>query len=706
MKRLFRTTRTLKSLAAAAALAGPALLLAPDAQAVDAVNPQQYLQNVLRNGNLHNTTGEFFAWHAASAADDFVQAYEATEDPAWLDAAASYYDFYFDRLEEDPDGHLGWIGETVTGDPGIRGDALVGDAILLRAPLRFAEIVLNNPELEERFGDKAREYVDLATRIAWDKWNERGTYHLDNGFGSYHTHHQYIDVDTGEWVDRSSRVISDNLNKHYAIGIVILRLHRITGEEQYAQRVFEIYSRLKSMFRHFPEDNRVSWNFWMPHGPYDIEGRSPTSWVAVHPNRPGYQASEVGRIVEVYDTGLVFDEDDIQRLINTNHYMEQGDGWRSSDGSTDAGTRWSSLARFDEHIYDAYRSSLENSDSDGSRIRLAYLENVLKPIGWERRYIQSEDDVRTYDREPEPGVHLSMNQVIPATLETANNDRAVLATQVRGSGNLRIALLDAETGQELGTLHEERVTGDNAQYVMPRWDGTNPATGEKDLGAYRVQWSFRGETRVQDVRVTEGEQRDDPNAPDVLQPGGHIAIDFTDELDPGQWTLEGAARSDERARVGDHSLRLGAGDTARFMFGDQDNLPVRITMWVHEEGVRRSGGNGEGPRWGVVTGIGDILAIRIAWRGYLAGDQEYAWTNTGDNRWFNLSGSDVPRRAGWSQWVFDFTDPQNPRISANRQDANISTQSTPKGAAGLYFSGSSDAGPLYIDDILIEYPDR
>ncbi len=682
-------------------------LTASAAGAVESVDPQQHLQNVRRNPNLYRYDGEHFAWHAGSAAGGFLDAFEATGNAEWLQAAADYYDFYIEELEEDPDGNLGWIGEPVGGSETLRIDALVGDAILLREPLRFAELVLNDPELEERFGEKAREYVELAVHIGWEKWNERETYNLDQGYGSYHTPLRYICAENWEWVERPSRVISDNLNKHYAMGIVLLRLHRITGEEQYAQRVFEIFSRLKSMFRLLDdEDERISWNFWMPHGPYDIEGRSPTSWVAVHPNRAGYQAGEVGRIVEVYDSGLVFDEDDIRRLINTNHWMDRGDGsWRSSDGTSDAGTLWRALARFDDRIYEARLGALQDNGNDRNRIQKAYLERVHRPLGWERRYVGDETSLRIYDREPEPGRYISMNQVIPGTIELAANDRAILATQVRGSGELSISLVDADTDENLGTIHRERVDGDGARYVMPRWDGTNPDTGEKEVGEYLAEWNFRGETRRQRLSVIVGEERDDPDAPEVLQPGEELAIDFSEEPDPRRWQLEGAARSDEIARSGERSLRMGAGETARLYFGAGQDLPVRISMWVHEEGVRRPDATGgEGPRWGTITEIGDILAMRIAWRGYLAGDSSYAWTNTGENRWFNLRNARVPRQEGWNEWVFDFTDPDNPTITGGGRAANISGEWMPEGAVGIYLRGSDTGGPLYVDDIVIEYP--
>ena len=53
----------------------------------------------------------------------------------------------------------------------------------------------------------------------------------------------------------------------------------------------------------------------------------------------GHQAGEVAMFVEVYDSGLVFDQKDIERIIRTNVWMSKGDGkkpWRSADGSTGA----------------------------------------------------------------------------------------------------------------------------------------------------------------------------------------------------------------------------------------------------------------------------------------------------------------------------------------------------------------------------------
>ncbi|MEX2388219.1 MAG: hypothetical protein WD534_10085 [Phycisphaeraceae bacterium] len=674
------------------------------AVANDLPDPQQHLRGVMSNPNLQRTTGEFFAWHATHAAGSFLDAYEATQDPAWLAAAADYYDFYIGKLETDPDGYKGWIGDTVHRDPDIQGDALVGDAILLNPIVRFAELVKNDPALHERFGDKADAYIELAEHIGWEKWNHRGTYYVDNGLGSYHADDRYIDAeDSARWVDRPSFAISENLNKHYAMGTVFLRLYRITGEEKYRQRVEEIFSRNKQMWRYYPEGDRVSWNFWMPHGPHDVQGRTPRGWVAVHPNRPGYQATEVRHIVEVYDSGLVYDEADMRRLANTNRWMRQDDGWRSSDGATDAGTLWASLARFDSTIRDLYEERLRNGERGSDRIARAYLHHVTDKLGPERRYVDDPAQVRVFEHEPEPGRTLSMTEVIPGTIQLRRNGTAALATQTRGQGTLRIELLSADGEQVLGTLHEGTVNSDGPIFHLPRWDGTHPDTDEKQEGEYRVRWTLGDEQRHRSIRVIEGTPAEAGARQLVMQPGETITIDFEDELED-RWQLEGASVSDERAKDGSHSLRLGTRDRAVFRFGEHEALPVRITMAVYDAGHQQNG-NGNGPAWGVRDAVGDIFVMRQAWRNYLNGNRHYAWVNTGENNWHSVHHVRISRSKGWREWVFDFTNPDAPAVTCDGERVDTLREAyTPAGAVAIHLMGGEGSMPaMYVDNIRIEY---
>lgn len=487
---------------------GLALLLAALPLRAVPPEPAAYREAAMQNPRLHDTDGELFCWNARGAADDLVEGYEATGDVRWLEEATRYFDFLIGKLSKDPDGYEGWIGRTIwdvsnrANHAAFRADAKVGDAILLHPMLRFAELVRADAALNARFGAQAQRYVDLAVRIGWEKWNRRGVYYRDAaGFGSYRIKLRFIDAQTWQWVPAPVVTHSENLNKHSAMAIVMLRLWRITGQEEYRTRAQEIFSRLKQLFRYFPEGDRVSWNFWMPHGPHDITGEKLSSWVAVHPNRANYQGEEVARMVEMYDSGLVFDRADLQRLINTNHYMKQADGkWRSSDGSTDAGKLWTSLARFDAGIREQWVAALKDSAKPKDQLDLAYFEKVIaKNTGWARRLLPENEPVTVYEHAPQPGRVLSATVVIPNEIG-GDVPSARLVTQTRGAGELKIELLAADGREVFGELYRGAADPKGA-IIMPAWDGTNPKTGRREAGEFAVRWSLQDDVRAERVWV-------------------------------------------------------------------------------------------------------------------------------------------------------------------------------------------------------------
>ena len=667
-----------------------------------APDPQVFLKKNMSNGNLSTSgTGELFCWHAAaSGASDYLHAYQVYHDPRWLDAAVQYYNFYLSKLQTDPDGYEGWIGDPISHNgTELSTDALVGDAILCGPLVAFAEIVKQDPKLQDHFGKTAQHYQDLATRIVWEKWNRRGCYYQDGaGWGSYHTSGKLIDRKANQWVEVPSAVISDNLNKHYAAALVLLRLWRITGNAQYKERVLQIYGRAKTMWRYFPDEDRIVWNFWMPHGPYDLEGRAPKSWVGVHSSRPGYQATEVADFVEVYDSGLVFEQADFERMLKTNHWMADGsDGkWRSADGTSTAGMLWSALARFDEKIRTQYEAQLAKDGVTG-QINLAYLKYVMaKAPGWQRLYVSDPAKGQVMKVPLQTGRNLSMTISIPNVVEVADKGHVQLATQTRTAGKLKIELLDAAGKEVLGTLATIE-TATDGEYNAPVWDGTNPKTGKKDLGEYRIRWTFGSETRTAPVWVKQGVARAHEKHW-ALQPGEKITSDFEGPLDQ-RWTVEQAVLSTEQSHGGKHSLQISR--TAQFKFSQETDLPVKVTLWVFDNGVN-NGPNG--PAWGISSATGDKFCIRQVWRTYLNGDKFYSWLNTGENQWFSPHPTGVNRRGGWLEWVFDFTNPQNITVTGGGTLVKgLSTKFTPAGAAGIYLL-NGDAGKLFVDDITVEYP--
>ncbi len=695
-------------------------MLIPLAGQADIPTPQEYLDSRKGNPHLQTTTGEQLAWHFNSGASRFVDAFLALdEDTAWLEAAEEYFDYGIElAISNDPDGYPGTIGAQIgddLSDPDVEHvyDTVIGDALFGEHITRWAEVVINRPHLHDQFLDKAEEYLDLATEMVWEKWNVRDTYYQDSrGYGSYHTHPYAIDrYDRDTWIPRPNRKISDNLNKHYRAGLVFLRLYRITGNTEYRDRVIEIFGRAKAMFRLYPEEDRVVWNFWMPHGPHDMTGSTPASWVGVHPNRPGYQSTEASEFLEVYNTGLVFSEKDMERIVNTNVWMMEND-FVSADGSSDAGTLWGSLAQLDERIRDRRAET-------ASGISLAYLNNVIdENFGYDRWYVDDPDDIIIDDVEVQPGTQLSMALPIPDTVETINDDEIQLVAATREAGPITIDLLTAD-GAFIGNLHSGNATGN---YYTILWDGTNPETGERDWDEYLIRWTLNDESRTWPVVVEEGEEREEEYSALTIRPGQTLAYDFASELDE-RWVLSGAEPSDENPHTGSHSLRIERGQRAELVFGDASNLPVRIEFWRYDTGVQWSQaeqGNASGTTIGVETALGDVFAFYNVWRHYMDGNAVLGWVNTADNQWFSIWNSGFERNHGWNHWVFDFTDPEEePVISRNGVafDNTVATDRNPMflpdGAVKLVFIGtrggldSEEANPdsvFYIDDVVVSDP--
>jgi len=674
-------------------------------RATEGPDPAAYHAQVMQNGNLANSSGEDFCWHASYSANDFLEAYEAFGDVRWLEEAEKYYDWYLTKLKKDPDGFEGWIGPTITNTPEIQEDALVGDAILCRHIVGWAEIVLKNPELKRRFGDKAQKYVDLATRIVWEKWNKRGCYYQDAaGYGSYRTHGRSIDTKSGQWVERANTILSQPLNKSFDTGIVLLRLWRITGKPEYKERVERIFSHGKMLFRLFPSD-RVVWSYWVPNAAYDIEGKAPKHWVGVHPSRPGYQVGEVEMIAEVYDSGLVFEQADLERMIRTNHWMAEGGGkggWRSADGSSEAGALWDGLVRWDEAIRKKYEEGLKGTDNT-TQIRRAYFKNVTeKHLDWNRLYVKDAAQVKVAKTPLQPGQFIALARPLPDVIETLNADKTKLATETLAAGTLKIELLDASGKEALGTLATLEVPKD-AEYNAPRWDGTNPKTGKKDEAEYRIRWTLNGESRVEAVWVKPGTKHE-KSGPEALKAGDKLAVDCEGDFG-ARWHLEGAAASAEQFHGGAKSLKVIAGQTAVLFFGEDEDLPVKVSFWVYDSGKKLGKTTATGAAWGLQTAAGDKFALRTCWRTYLDGDSAYAWFNTGENQWFNPHPSKIARKEGWTQWVFDCGDPKAVKITAGGAPVgNLDAKYTPKGAVALFLMGGDpNAGPLYVDDIQIEF---
>ena len=476
----------------------------------EAQSAEQRFDQVMKNRHLKvngQVTGEGFCWHAAHAADDFVTGYLAYDDTAWLDQGVKYFDWLIGLMAEGPDGYKGWIGPFIY-DKTVWCDVHVGDAILVNPMLRFAEVVLKDEALKAKYGDVAQKYVSLAQKHLIEKWDVRGTWHEDGPYGSYASWDQYLAPgDLSQWrdMDINKSTLSLPFNKQFDMGIASLRLWRITGETAYRERAARIFRLMKSRMRLV--DDYVVWNYWEPTGVWDVEGNDLRHWVNVHPYR-NYQAGEVDNIVEAYHSGIVFDETDMKRMINTNlKVMWNGDKnnpqWRNSDARGKweapppppegwkgrAGTLWSALRDFDPTVRMLYERRLKPKT-----LTYDYYFNVeqKKAVGFDREYV-TEGDV--FEVVLSQCADLTLVAALPVVFK--QSETITLVSKANVGGAFEIAIY-GEDGTRVVGLYDNAMTGgtDGVKGVFTMsWDGTNAMGKPVKPGRYLVRWTLDGAYR-------------------------------------------------------------------------------------------------------------------------------------------------------------------------------------------------------------------
>lgn len=94
----------------------------------------------------------------------------------WLDWNLKHFDFLVSRKLTGPDGYRGWIG-TYMYDSSVWDDFHVGDALLAGGMLEFAEAVLKDPVLKDRYGTAGKRYLKVARHDVFARWDARGSWH-------------------------------------------------------------------------------------------------------------------------------------------------------------------------------------------------------------------------------------------------------------------------------------------------------------------------------------------------------------------------------------------------------------------------------------------------------------------------------------------------------------------------------------------------
>jgi hypothetical protein len=475
-------------------------------------NPDDLSNKMINNPDfVKNANGESFCWHARVGLDQFIDNYDLTKDTRWLDAGIKYYDFLVGKMATDPDGYKGWIGVYEYDDKYLQ-DALVGDAILLEGILNFSVLVLEDKSLKSKYQDKANSYVEIAKRDFIEKWDKRGCWVDDGPYGTYIEFNKYINSDNlKKWTlapEASRAGISHPFNKQMDVGQVCLRLYRITGDKFYRDRAEKIFFTAKSHFQYF--DDHYCWNYYEPLYPGDVDlvKKDTRHGVWVHPWRSGYQAGEVEKIVEAYHYGIVFDEQDIKRIINTNlNVMWNKDknnprfissnglgadndtsgiaafqkAWGHSNVTKNSGELWTGLLDFDQTIRDLYELRFKNDQKSIQYLR--YKNSVLtNPPGFKRKYVKGEVTVPAVNFTESK--ELCLATVLPHIITKENKSIIICKSYI--PGELQIDVYSNE-GQKITGLYQGKIS--EGIFIIT-WDGKDPAKKVTFKGDYRIRWSI------------------------------------------------------------------------------------------------------------------------------------------------------------------------------------------------------------------------
>jgi hypothetical protein len=481
------------------------------------LNAKDLYQKMVTNPNFEKTpNGESFCWQAANGMDQFVNAYNSTKDTCWLNYGIKYYDFLIDKMDTTPDGYKGWIG-TYGYDNNYWCDVHVGDAIILKGVLEFASLVMKNESLKKIYEDKAVNYAEIAKKHFVEKWDKRGTWEEVGPYGAYVSDYRYLEPgNLNKWVEKkdvkNSRLTLP-FNKQNEAALVNLLIYSITGEKFYWDKAEKIFFNMKSRFQYF--DNHYVWNYWEPFGLWDIDlGKKTTQhWVGVHPWRSGYTAMEVDQVAEAYHYGLVFDEQDIQRIINTNlEVMWNKDrvkpafinsnglgadkdttglgafqrAWGHSSVAKNQGQLWTGLLDFSQTVRDLYELRFKK-DNPMSIGRLYYNNVILKePPGFKRKYIEDPVTVPTFNFTE--CKDLIMATVIPHII--IKGKKSVIISKSWKEGELEISLYSKDKKEKI--LFKGSTIGSTdieSGVFFITWDGTDPDKKVKYSGDYTIRWT-------------------------------------------------------------------------------------------------------------------------------------------------------------------------------------------------------------------------
>jgi hypothetical protein len=334
-------------------------------------------RNILSENSMHycsSEMGEELGWRMSPFFSGFYYGYLATGNTLWFDRLAACTDAWIKRAVKEPDGYLGWpkvgaAGTKVDNLDDFYADSMLGEAMALAPVVLMAAEIRRNPLLKEKNGSKAENYIKFAEQI-FEKWDTRGVWRETDNGGMVTVELPFgIDQKTGNWTGGYKRGnapgvgFSHQDNKANLIANWLLAMFDATAKPVYRERAEKWFRVMKSRMKVKHDGTYEIWNYWEPAGAWDYTSNGlPKHWIGVHPNAAYYDI-DVEAIVAAYKHRLVFNADDINRLVATAIAERR---------------YWTALVPFDVTIQKQFEDTLDPSRWGGLSRAPWYLATQLR----------------------------------------------------------------------------------------------------------------------------------------------------------------------------------------------------------------------------------------------------------------------------------------------------------------------------------------
>lgn len=303
-------------------------------------------------------SAEGYTWVVLPQVSMLVTAYRLTGDAKYADLFVQTFDNMRSALTKGPDGYLGWYGKAISTfqdpkNPDKKVDVIITSYRAIEVVSEFLEAVAADEALSRKYEAKRGEYLDLLENHLAKKWVARGNYvDLGKQGAIFRTHFGLKDVKAN---------LTQPHNKHSIIIQALLGLHRVTGKDEYARTAVKLGTRYKHCLK--LKDGHYEWNYWDPAGAWDVNPAKPADWkhwTGVE-HKGGYYSTSLTQAVVLYQHGLVFDRQDMDRFLKTQLQMcwngsMDDPKWARVDGTTSdrymqGSYMCAALAPFSEKLY-------------------------------------------------------------------------------------------------------------------------------------------------------------------------------------------------------------------------------------------------------------------------------------------------------------------------------------------------------------------